>query len=104
VFFIYGLFFRDPAEATGVWLGFLLIQILSAAYALRLDGEPMAELWVLPLQLFVYRQLLYLVIIQSVVTALLGNRLSWQRMRRDGTAGEHLLTEPIQEKSLSSAK
>ncbi|OEU94452.1 bi-functional transferase/deacetylase [Streptomyces abyssalis] len=100
VFFLYGIFFRDPAEAVGVWLGFMAVQMVTAAYALRLDNERMRELWSLPLQLFVYRQLLYLVIIQSVVTALLGNRLKWQRMRRSGTADEYLLSEPVQRQSL----
>jgi hypothetical protein len=38
------------------------------------------------LQQFVYRQLMYLVVIQSVVTALLGTRLRWQRIQRLGLA------------------
>jgi cellulose synthase/poly-beta-1,6-N-acetylglucosamine synthase-like glycosyltransferase/peptidoglycan/xylan/chitin deacetylase (PgdA/CDA1 family) len=100
VFFLYGLFFRDPTQAVGVWLGFMAVQMVTAAYALKLDHERMRELWALPLQLFVYRQLLYLVIIQSVVTAMLGNRLKWQRMRRSGTADEYLLSEPVQRRSL----
>ncbi|OEV09641.1 bifunctional polysaccharide deacetylase/glycosyltransferase family 2 protein [Streptomyces nanshensis] len=100
VFFLYGVIFRDPTEAVGVWLGFMAVQMVTAAYALKLDNEPKRELWALPLQLFVYRQLLYLVIIQSVVTAMLGNRLKWQRMSRTGTADEYLLSEPVQRKSL----
>lgn len=103
VFFIYGVLFRDPAEAAGVWFGFLAIQMVTAAYALRLDNERLRELWALPLQLFVYRQLLYLVIIQSVVTAMVGNRLKWQRMSRTGTADEYLLSEPVQRRSLTSS-
>ena len=39
----------------------------------------------LPLQQFVYRQLMYLVVIQSVFTALAGSRLRWQRMERYGS-------------------
>ena len=42
-------------------------------------------LWALPLQQFVYRQLMYLVVIQSVVTALAGVRLRWHRMERYGS-------------------
>jgi hypothetical protein len=42
-------------------------------------------LWSLALQQFVYRQLMYLVVIQSVFTALAGSRLRWQRMERYGT-------------------
>ena len=56
------------------------------AYALRLDRERYGPLWSLPLQQFVYRQLMYLVVVQSVVTALLGSRLRWHRMVRTGAA------------------
>jgi len=42
-----------------------------------LDRESIVPLWSLPLQQFVYRQLMYLVVIQSVFTALAlaGSRL-----------------------------
>ncbi|AXK36450.1 glycosyltransferase [Streptomyces armeniacus] len=90
VFALYGVFFRDPTQALLVWLGFLAVQLITAGYALRLDGERLRELWTLPLQLFVYRQLLYLVVIQSVITALLGTRLKWHRMLRAGTSDQHL--------------
>jgi hypothetical protein len=33
----------------------------------------------------VYRQLMYLVVIHSLVTALVGSRLKWQRMQRHGS-------------------
>lgn len=94
VFALYGLCFGDTAQAIGVWLGFLAVQLVTAAYALRLDHEELRVLWALPLQLFFYRQLLYLVVIQSVVTALLGTRLKWHRMHRSGTANQHRLKEP----------
>ncbi|MDG4865414.1 bifunctional polysaccharide deacetylase/glycosyltransferase family 2 protein [Streptomyces sp. T-3] len=93
VFALYGVLFRDPAQALAVWLGFLAVQLITAGYALRLDGERLRDLWSLPLQLFVYRQLLYLVVIQSVITALLGTRLKWHRMLRSGTSDQHLLKQ-----------
>jgi hypothetical protein len=40
----------------------------------------------LPLQQVVYRQLMYLVVVQAAVTALLGSRLRWHRMARTGSA------------------
>ncbi|TDO50655.1 cellulose synthase/poly-beta-1,6-N-acetylglucosamine synthase-like glycosyltransferase [Kribbella sp. VKM Ac-2527] len=85
VFAIYGLVFLDPVRVLAVWLGFLAIQTAMGFYAFRLDGEHPGPLWSLPLQQFVYRQLMYLVVIQSVFTALAGNRLRWQRMERYGT-------------------
>jgi cellulose synthase/poly-beta-1,6-N-acetylglucosamine synthase-like glycosyltransferase/peptidoglycan/xylan/chitin deacetylase (PgdA/CDA1 family) len=67
-----------------VWLAFLGLQVLAAGYAFRLDGERLGPLWSLPLQQFVYRQLMYLVVIQSIWTGLYGLRLRWQVMHRTG--------------------
>ncbi|MEU6853225.1 glycosyltransferase [Actinacidiphila alni] len=85
VFAVYGLVFLDPVRILGLWLGFLVLQAAMGAYAFRLDGERTGPLWSLPLQQFVYRQLMYLVVIQSVVTAVAGSRLRWQRMERYGS-------------------
>ncbi|MER6533145.1 bifunctional polysaccharide deacetylase/glycosyltransferase family 2 protein [Streptomyces sp900105755] len=85
VFAVYGLLFLDPLRITVLWLAFLLLQLLMGLYAFRLDGERPGPLWSLPLQQFVYRQLMYLVVIQSVFTAVAGSRLRWQRMERYGT-------------------
>ena len=85
VFAVYGLLFLDPLRIIGLWLGFLLLQVAMGLYAFRLDGERPTALWSLPLQQFVYRQLMYLVVIQSVWTALAGLRLGWQRMERYGS-------------------
>jgi hypothetical protein len=86
VFAVFGLVFDDAARMGLVWLGFLGVQIIASWYAFTLDHERRRVLWTLPLQQFVYRQLMYLVLIQSVVTALLGTRLRWQRMERRGLA------------------
>ncbi|MGW7485731.1 bifunctional polysaccharide deacetylase/glycosyltransferase family 2 protein [Streptomyces sp. NPDC054786] len=101
VFALYGALFRGPVLSAGVWVGFLALQLACAGYALRLDGEPVKSLWAMPFQLFVYRQLMYLVIIQSVVAFLLGTRLKWQRMHRSGTAAQHI-GQPVAYQSLSS--
>lgn len=85
VFALYGLIFLDPVTVAESWLAFVAAQTLAAAYALRLDGERLAALWVLPLQQFVYRQLMYLVVFQSLVTAVMGARLRWHVIRRTGT-------------------
>lgn len=94
LFALYGILFQNPMESAGVWLAYLGIQVVCAGYALRLDGERMRTLWSLPFQLFAYRQLMYLVVIQSVVALLLGARLKWHRIQRSGTAGETLGRAP----------
>jgi cellulose synthase/poly-beta-1,6-N-acetylglucosamine synthase-like glycosyltransferase len=86
VFAVFGLAFDDATRMGLVWLGFLAVEIIASWYAFTLDHERRRVLWTLPLQQFVYRQLMYLVLIQSVVTALLGTRLRWQRRERRGLA------------------
>jgi cellulose synthase/poly-beta-1,6-N-acetylglucosamine synthase-like glycosyltransferase/peptidoglycan/xylan/chitin deacetylase (PgdA/CDA1 family) len=82
---LFGLAFGDHVQVAQTWLGFLGLQGFIAAFALRLDGERLTPLWTLPLQQFVYRQLMYLVVIQSVVTAVLGVPLRWHSIQREGT-------------------
>jgi cellulose synthase/poly-beta-1,6-N-acetylglucosamine synthase-like glycosyltransferase/peptidoglycan/xylan/chitin deacetylase (PgdA/CDA1 family) len=84
VFSLYGLVFLNPLSVALFWLAFALMQTLACGYALWLDRERPGTLWVLPLQQVVYRQLLYLVTIHSVITALLGTRQRWQVIQRIG--------------------
>jgi cellulose synthase/poly-beta-1,6-N-acetylglucosamine synthase-like glycosyltransferase/peptidoglycan/xylan/chitin deacetylase (PgdA/CDA1 family) len=80
----YGLAFLNPVKVALFWLAFVLLQALAGGYALWLDGERLRPLWLLPLQQVVYRQLMYLVTIQSVITALAGTRQRWQVISRTG--------------------
>jgi len=82
---IYSLLFLNPLRAAEFWVGFACLQALICAYALRLDHERLTTLWALPLQQVVYRQLMYLVTVQSVITALLGSHQRWQPISRAGT-------------------
>ncbi|MEU5726971.1 glycosyltransferase [Micromonospora sp. NPDC047738] len=83
---VYGLLFLDRTETVLAWLAMLGLQFVTAITAFRLDREKLGVLWALPLQQFAYRQLMYLVLLQSVVTALTGGRLGWQKLRRTGLA------------------
>ncbi|MFG2039042.1 bifunctional polysaccharide deacetylase/glycosyltransferase family 2 protein [Dactylosporangium sp. NPDC048998] len=86
VYAIYGALFLPLAPVAAVWCGFTALQMLTTAYALRLDGERLAPLWSVPLQQVIYRQLLYLVVVQGTVAALLGGRQRWRAMARTGLA------------------
>ncbi|MFE9650258.1 glycosyltransferase [Streptomyces sp. NPDC006365] len=90
VFALYAVLFLDSWLAGAVWFSFLGAQLICAHYALKLDGEKVLALWSMPFQLFVYRQLTYLVVIQSMVALLFGSRLKWHRMRRSGSAAEQI--------------
>jgi cellulose synthase/poly-beta-1,6-N-acetylglucosamine synthase-like glycosyltransferase len=84
VFALYGLLFLDPLTVAAYWLGFTGLQLVTAVYAFRLDREPLWPLWALLLQQFVYRQVMYLVLVESLISALRGLRIGWQRVRRTG--------------------
>jgi len=69
------------------WLAFTAVQVLLGVVAFRLDGERLTPLWVVPLQQVFYRQLMYLVVVQSVASAGAGSRLRWHKLRRLGAGG-----------------
>ncbi|WP_326753023.1 glycosyltransferase [Streptomyces hirsutus] len=84
VFLLYGIVFGPTQKTIMAWLGVLAIQAVCAAFAFRLDRERMTHLLSLPLQQILYRQLMYVVLLQSWITALTGGRLRWQKLRRTG--------------------
>jgi peptidoglycan/xylan/chitin deacetylase (PgdA/CDA1 family)/glycosyltransferase involved in cell wall biosynthesis len=84
LFALYGLLFLDPGPVAAYWIGFNLVQLAVGWYAFRLDGESPRVLWTMPLQQFVYRQLMYLVVIESIHSAVRGVRLRWQHLTRTG--------------------
>jgi cellulose synthase/poly-beta-1,6-N-acetylglucosamine synthase-like glycosyltransferase/peptidoglycan/xylan/chitin deacetylase (PgdA/CDA1 family) len=81
---LYSVIFLGTPTILYVWLAFLLLQYVGAIYAFRLDSERLGPLWSLGLQQFVYRQMMYLVVIQSTASAVYGIRLRWHKLRRTG--------------------
>ncbi|MEV0170909.1 glycosyltransferase [Streptomyces sp. NPDC050803] len=87
VFTAYSLIFIDFRAALLAWLAVLAVQLVCAAYAFRLDREKYRYLLMMPLQQLAYRQMMYLVLIHSCITALTGGRLRWQKLKRTGEVG-----------------
>jgi cellulose synthase/poly-beta-1,6-N-acetylglucosamine synthase-like glycosyltransferase len=87
VFTVYSMIFVDFEAALLAWLAVLGIQLGCAAYAFRLDKEQYRYLLMMPLQQLAYRQMMYLVLIHSCITALTGGRLRWQKLKRTGEVG-----------------
>ncbi|WSP86835.1 glycosyltransferase [Streptomyces sp. NBC_01235] len=84
LFLVYGLLFGPTGKTIAAWFGVLAVQAGCAAYAFVLDRERLTPLISLPLQQLLYRQLMYIVLLQSWITALTGGRLRWQKLRRKG--------------------
>jgi cellulose synthase/poly-beta-1,6-N-acetylglucosamine synthase-like glycosyltransferase/peptidoglycan/xylan/chitin deacetylase (PgdA/CDA1 family) len=85
LFAIYSIVFLDPMPILAYWGAFNLFQLILAWAAFGFDGESRRPLWALPLQQFVHRQVMYLVVYDAIVSALLGGHESWQRIERTGT-------------------
>jgi cellulose synthase/poly-beta-1,6-N-acetylglucosamine synthase-like glycosyltransferase/peptidoglycan/xylan/chitin deacetylase (PgdA/CDA1 family) len=99
VFSLYGLLFLNPVNVGLFWLSFVVLQSMAGGYALRLDGEKLRSLWVLPLQQVVYRQLMYLVTVQSVISALLGTRERWRAISKSGVFAEPAVPAPARDRA-----
>ncbi|GAA4931593.1 glycosyltransferase [Actinoplanes utahensis] len=94
IMLVYGLVFWELSETVAAWLGMLALQLFTAAVAFRLDRESYKPLLRLPLQQFAYRQLMYLVLLQSATTALTGGRLRWHKLNRAGLTPRTPSPEP----------
>ncbi len=68
-----------------ITFAFFAIEMGSAWVAIRMEDEDMKLLPQLVLQRFVYRQMLYLVVLKSTWTALSGFREGWNKLARKGT-------------------
>jgi cellulose synthase/poly-beta-1,6-N-acetylglucosamine synthase-like glycosyltransferase/peptidoglycan/xylan/chitin deacetylase (PgdA/CDA1 family) len=84
LFSIYGIVFLNAWAVLAFWCVFTSLQLLLGWYAFRLDRESPRVLWAMPLQQLVYRQLMYLVVVESVLTAIQGSRLHWRPIARRG--------------------
>ncbi|MEU4687374.1 bifunctional polysaccharide deacetylase/glycosyltransferase family 2 protein [Actinoplanes sp. NPDC023714] len=95
IMLIYGLVFWELSETLVAWVGMLALQMFTAAVAFRFDKESLKPLLKLPLQQFAYRQLMYLVLLQSATTALTGGRLRWHKLNRAGLVARTPAADPI---------
>src|SRR5205085_9081799 len=68
-----------------VWSALNLVNTVVILFALRVDGERAWPLWWVGFaQQFLYRQVLYIAALRSMVAAILGVRLPWQTAGRVG--------------------
>ena len=86
---------QNASMLIGYWLLFSAIEMLGAWLAFRLDREDKKLLVWLLFQRFVYRQLMYYVIVKSLVFAVRGSLVGWGKFERKGTVQQHT-TAPAQ--------
>jgi cellulose synthase/poly-beta-1,6-N-acetylglucosamine synthase-like glycosyltransferase/peptidoglycan/xylan/chitin deacetylase (PgdA/CDA1 family) len=68
-----------------LYLMFFVLDLIGAAVAIRLDRERWRLLGWLFWQRFVYRQVMYAVVLQSLRAAILGRAAGWDKLERKGT-------------------
>jgi len=71
---------------------FFVIELIGSVVAFRLDREDSRVLVWLLWQRFLYRQLMYAVLLKSLTTAIAGMRTGWGKLDRKGTV--NLVVEP----------
>ncbi|WP_409303456.1 glycosyltransferase [Peribacillus sp. SCS-155] len=83
IFFIVGLFGDTPKILT-FYLVFLLVDVLAAFYAFRLEKVNAKPLLLLFVQRFIYRLLLTYTIVKSITFAIRGVLIGWNKLKRSG--------------------
>ena len=76
---------QNSSMLLGYWALFSAIELLGAWVAFRLDREDKRLLVWLLFQRFVYRQLMYYVIVKSLIFAVRGSLVGWGKFERKGT-------------------
>ncbi|WP_434094591.1 bifunctional polysaccharide deacetylase/glycosyltransferase family 2 protein [Streptomyces hyaluromycini] len=89
---VYGVVFVDAYKTLAAWFAVMALQAVCAWWSFHLDKEKAWHLITLPAQQVVYRVLMYMVLLQSAITALTGGRLRWQKLRRTGEVGLDVTT------------
>ncbi len=83
---VYSLFAGNFLQFGAYFLAMFLLEFVGAVIAIRMDKGNWRLLPWLFLQRFVYRQLMYYVILKSVVAAARGGAVGWNKFERTGTA------------------
>jgi cellulose synthase/poly-beta-1,6-N-acetylglucosamine synthase-like glycosyltransferase/spore germination protein YaaH/peptidoglycan/xylan/chitin deacetylase (PgdA/CDA1 family) len=74
-------------RAVFYWAAFIFLDLSAGALGMALERKaPWKDLIWLPVQRFGYRQLMYYVVVKSVITAIRGYRVGWGKLERRATA------------------
>ncbi|MFT3921352.1 MAG: glycosyltransferase [Myxococcales bacterium] len=79
------LFRGDAGAFLAGYLVFLLMDVCGSLLAFMLDDKPKRWLWMLLVQRFTYRQLMYFVSLKAMIAALRGARHGWKKLERTGS-------------------
>ena len=76
----------DFMRSVFYWAAFIFLDLSAGALGMALERRaPWRDLVWLPIQRFGYRQLMYYVVVKSIVTAIRGRRVGWGKLERRAT-------------------
>jgi peptidoglycan-N-acetylglucosamine deacetylase len=75
----------DYAAFAAGYVAFLLMDVCGSLLAFVLDGKPVRWLWMLLIQRFTYRQMMYYVSLKAMIAVIRGARHGWRKLDRTGT-------------------
>jgi len=75
----------DAGAFLAGYLVFLLMDVCGSLLAFMLDDKPKRWLWMLLIQRFTYRQLMYFVSLKAMLAAVRGARHGWKKLDRTGS-------------------
>jgi cellulose synthase/poly-beta-1,6-N-acetylglucosamine synthase-like glycosyltransferase/spore germination protein YaaH/peptidoglycan/xylan/chitin deacetylase (PgdA/CDA1 family) len=77
----------DTMRSVFYWAAFIFLDLSAGALGMAMERRaPWKDLVWLPVQRFGYRQLMYYVVVKSIVTAVRGARVGWGKLERRATA------------------
>ena len=77
----------DSLRSIFYWAAFIFLDLSAGALGMALERKaPWKDLIWLPVQRFGYRQLMYYVVVKSVISAVRGYRVGWGKLERRATA------------------
>jgi peptidoglycan-N-acetylglucosamine deacetylase len=82
---ILSLFRGDYGAFAAGYIAFLLMDVCGSLLAFVLDGKPIRWLWMLLIQRFTYRQMMYFVSLKAMIAAIRGARHGWRKLDRTGS-------------------
>lgn len=88
IYFAVGLFGSSREKVLVYYLMFLMVDYAASIYAFRLEKANLKPLILLFLQRLVYRQFMTFVIVKSIVTAVKGITVGWNKLQRKGNVSE----------------
>ncbi|MDF2787161.1 MAG: polysaccharide deacetylase/glycosyl transferase, group 2 family protein [Neobacillus sp.] len=95
--FIIALFSPQPEKAVIGFILFYLLDFFTALYAFRLEKESPKPLSSLFLQRILYKQLMTYVVIKSILSAIKGVTVGWNKLKRNGNVTQETSMANVKE-------